>query len=122
MFDLDPQKIIVLGAIALMILGPHRLPEAARSMGRLLGQLRSLSASLQKGVSEALGEDGKMLTDAVNDVRALDVRGGLRRSLTSTIVPQSPAAATTQLGGGAGRSLENAPDHTRTAPDDPAFN
>jgi sec-independent protein translocase protein TatB len=125
MFDLDPQKLVALGFIAVVVLGPNRLPQAARTMGRLLGQLRSLSASVQKGVGEALGEDGKMFTDAVRDVRALDVPGEVRRSFTSTIVPPSPAPLTTQLEGGAdrpGRPFEEAPDHTRSAPDDPAFN
>jgi sec-independent protein translocase protein TatA len=44
-----PMEIIVILGIALLVLGPTRLPEAARSLGRGLRELRQ---SLQHGGDE----------------------------------------------------------------------
>ena len=43
--NVGPLELLVLGIIALIVLGPKRLPEAARSMGKGLREFReSLSA------------------------------------------------------------------------------
>jgi sec-independent protein translocase protein TatA len=44
-----PMELIVILGIALLVLGPTRLPEAARSLGR---GLRELKESLQSGNDE----------------------------------------------------------------------
>lgn len=44
-----PMELIVILGIALLVLGPARLPEAARSLGR---GLRELKESLQTGHDE----------------------------------------------------------------------
>jgi sec-independent protein translocase protein TatA len=44
-----PMELIVILGIALLVLGPTRLPEAARSLGRGLRELRQ---SLQHGSDE----------------------------------------------------------------------
>jgi sec-independent protein translocase protein TatA len=40
MFDLGPEKLLVLLAIVLVVLGPKRLPEVARSLGRAIREFR----------------------------------------------------------------------------------
>jgi sec-independent protein translocase protein TatA len=43
--NVGPLELLVIGIIALVVLGPKRLPEAARSMGKGLREFReSLSA------------------------------------------------------------------------------
>jgi sec-independent protein translocase protein TatA len=49
-----PMELIVILGIALLVLGPTRLPEAARSLGRGLRELRE---SLQHGGDDDEDED-----------------------------------------------------------------
>ena len=54
--DLSPEKILVVGLIALIVLGPERLPQAARTAGRMLAELRRISAGVQNEVTGVLSE------------------------------------------------------------------
>ena len=48
-----PELIIILG-VALIVLGPQRLPEIARSLGKALSELRRTSDDLRRNI--LLGE------------------------------------------------------------------
>ncbi len=45
MFNISPLEIIVLLVIALIVLGPQRLPEMARSVGRGMREFRKALTS-----------------------------------------------------------------------------
>lgn len=40
MFGLSIAEIVVVGAVALLVLGPDRIPGVARSIGKMMGELR----------------------------------------------------------------------------------
>lgn len=46
MFDLGFWELLFVGVIALIVLGPERLPVAARTLGRWVGQARAYARSL----------------------------------------------------------------------------
>jgi len=52
--NVGPLELLVVGVIALLVLGPKRLPEAARSLGR---GLRELKESLQADEPDDYGAD-----------------------------------------------------------------
>ena len=45
MFNVSPLEIMVLGVIALIVLGPQRLPEMARSVGKGMREFRAALSS-----------------------------------------------------------------------------
>lgn len=47
MFDVGFSELVVVGLIALIVLGPKRLPEVARTAGRWMGQLRRFIADVK---------------------------------------------------------------------------
>ena len=48
MFDFGLGELILVGVIALIVLGPERLPEAARTAGRLIGRLQRFVGSVKQ--------------------------------------------------------------------------
>lgn len=56
MFNVGTAELLVIMLVALLVLGPNKLPEAARQVGRVLGQLRRLSAGFQAEMRDALRE------------------------------------------------------------------
>ena len=40
MFQVGPLELLIVGIIALLVLGPQRLPDAARAMGRGMREFR----------------------------------------------------------------------------------
>ena len=51
MFDLGFSEIILIAVIALVVLGPERLPKVARTAGRILGKIRSFVMNAKQDLS-----------------------------------------------------------------------
>ena len=73
--DLSSEKMIVVAMIALMVMGPERLPHAARTAGRMLAELRRLSTSVQREVTNAIAEPQGALNPSATDL-GLEVTPG----------------------------------------------
>ncbi|WP_456268133.1 Sec-independent protein translocase protein TatB [Kushneria sp. AK178] len=54
MFDISFPELIVIGAIALVVLGPERLPTAARTAGLWLGKIKRTVSSVQQEITSQL--------------------------------------------------------------------
>ena len=51
MFDIGPEKLLLLLALALVIFGPKKLPEMARSVGKGLREFRQASSEMREQIS-----------------------------------------------------------------------
>ena len=56
MLNLSTGELLVIAVIALVVLGPERLPGAARQAGRAIAELRKISSGFQREVQEAMRE------------------------------------------------------------------
>ncbi len=147
--NLDPDKLVVLFVIALLVLGPKRLPEVARTAGRWMAEVRKYTSAIQGELHGVLGEPLKQ-TSALRDefrsamaeprealeVGAREVRSSFDTASFDTPSPPplgSASAATgaddslgTGDGGVAAASGGPPPLSGRlpgaAAPDDPGFN
>lgn len=55
MFDIGFSELVVVAIVALLVLGPERLPKAARTAGILIGRLRNSFNSIKADVERELG-------------------------------------------------------------------
>ena len=55
--NLGPMEILVVMIVALIVLGPKRLPEAGRQVGRAMAEVRRWSQSMQAEVKSVLEDD-----------------------------------------------------------------
>jgi sec-independent protein translocase protein TatB len=79
MFGVGPEELVLILIIALIVLGPERMPKVARDLGRVVGELRRTSDQLRE---EFLNAD-KLLD------KAADAAG------PTTPVPAIPATTQT---------------------------
>ncbi|MDP9388237.1 MAG: Sec-independent protein translocase protein TatB, partial [Actinomycetota bacterium] len=56
MGSIGPAEILVVLVVALIVLGPNRLPDAARSVGRAVSELRRMTAGVQADMRDAFAE------------------------------------------------------------------
>jgi Tat protein translocase TatB subunit len=54
MLDLGMQELIVIFAVALLVFGPKRLPELARTLGKGVGQVRKAMFDIKSGVEREI--------------------------------------------------------------------
>jgi sec-independent protein translocase protein TatB len=71
-FNLSGSEIVVILLLALVVLGPEKLPEAIRRFGRVYGELRRMSKGFQTEFKDAFDEPirelkqtAQMTSDAV---------------------------------------------------------
>lgn len=57
MFDIGVSKLAIIGGIALIVIGPERLPGVARTVGALLGRARRYVADVQSEVNRSMELD-----------------------------------------------------------------
>lgn len=114
MLNVGPLELLVVLAVALIVVGPERLPELARSVGRVLRQFRDVQDEVRNMVSSGVDDDirdaaaefGK-LTGSIT--RATDVKGAVRRverSLRDETVPspKRPSSDAVDQAGEAGEA------------------
>ena len=54
MFDIGFAELLIIGVVALVVLGPERLPTAARTAGLWLGRIKRSVSTIQSEISEEL--------------------------------------------------------------------
>jgi sec-independent protein translocase protein TatB len=65
MFDIGFSELMVIGVVALVVIGPERLPKVARTMGLLFGRLQRYVTQVKSDISREmeLAELGKVKTE-----------------------------------------------------------
>jgi sec-independent protein translocase protein TatB len=81
MFNVGGGELLVILLVALIVLGPSRMPEAARTVGKVVGEIRRISTGFQREIREAFedsedkparGKESTPLASAVADLDAGD--------------------------------------------------
>jgi|SoiMethySBSTD1v2_1073268.scaffolds.fasta_scaffold26869_6 sec-independent protein translocase protein TatB len=57
MFNVGGGELLVILLVALIVLGPQRLPDAARQVGRVMGDIRRISNGFQQELKDAFDSD-----------------------------------------------------------------
>jgi sec-independent protein translocase protein TatB len=79
MFDVGFWELVLIGVVALVVLGPERLPTAARTVGLLLGKLRrtvnDVKAEIEhelhvEDIRRAAREESAKLTHSLDDIKS----------------------------------------------------
>jgi sec-independent protein translocase protein TatB len=69
MFNVTGGEIVIILVLALVVLGPEKLPEMIRKAGRLYGELRRMSSGFQSEFEEAFGEPLREFRETANQAR-----------------------------------------------------
>jgi sec-independent protein translocase protein TatB len=56
MFDIAWSEMLVIGAVALVVIGPKDLPKALRSVGEAVGKIKRMAAEFQGQFNDAMKE------------------------------------------------------------------
>lgn len=71
MFGIGMPELVLILAVALIVLGPRKLPEIARSLGKAMREFKKAADDLRSAVN--LDDDIKGIKRTINDVKG-DVR------------------------------------------------
>lgn len=84
MFDLGLTKLAVIGVVALIVIGPERLPKVARTVGTLLGRAQRYLADVKAEVNREMQIDElRAMRDHVHQAASSfqsSVHGSLRQT------------------------------------------
>jgi sec-independent protein translocase protein TatB len=105
MFDIDAGKLLIIGLVALVVIGPKDLPRVMRQVGQMITRLRKMAGEFQGQFMEAIKEAdlqdlrdevAKLKDSATLDVNfdpARDIRTELTKAVDGTAAPASAVAA-----------------------------
>lgn len=83
MFDIAWSEMVLIGAVALVVIGPKDLPKVLRTVGQTVGKVRRMAAEFQGQFNEAMRE--AELADLKKQVE--DVGGSVSSTLNSDYKP-----------------------------------
>jgi sec-independent protein translocase protein TatB len=106
-FNLSGSEIVVILLLALVVLGPDKLPEAMRKAGKTWAELRKLSSGFQEEVRKGFDEPTTEVRQTANAIKKAatlpknPVKGAVKslldppKTYTDTTAAETPAAGTT---------------------------
>jgi sec-independent protein translocase protein TatB len=120
-FDIGFSELAVIGLVALIVIGPERLPRVARTVGHLIGRLQRYVADVKADINREVElEELRKMRDSVQEAAASiesSVTSGLstaeqelNRSIAADLpgesaappsAPEAPTAAVTSSNNGA---------------------
>ena len=104
MFGIGPMELVLILVVALLVLGPKRMPELARTLGKGLGEFRRASNDLRQSL--ALDEIQNELRDGLTGA------GTIHKPVKKPEADDRPAQAGDEMAAGADRA------HPGELPDD----
>lgn len=90
MFDIGFSELLLVGLVALIVFGPERLPDAARTAGLWVGRLKRSFGSIKAEVERELGADE--IRRQLHNEQILQ----LERELKQSIQPPAPPVVAAQ--------------------------
>lgn len=104
MFDIGFAELIIIGVVALVVIGPERLPETIRTVSAWVNRLRRSFNDIKREVQQELHNDGVMQdlrkvqkdlregTDAIRETTDA-LREGVSAPLKEMVSPATPQSS-----------------------------
>lgn len=95
MFDIGFSELLLVALVALIVLGPQRLPGAIRTTGLIVGRIKRSFNSIKDQVEKEIGADE--IRRQLHNERILEMERELKRDLersaaqTSSSTPAAPS-------------------------------
>jgi sec-independent protein translocase protein TatB len=70
MLDVGWMELVLIGIVALIVVGPKELPGLFRTVGRFMGKARGMAREFQRSMEQAADESG--LNEAARDLRSVN--------------------------------------------------
>ncbi|MGO4596594.1 Sec-independent protein translocase protein TatB [Terrabacter sp. 2RAF25] len=83
MFDINGWELLLLGLLAIVILGPERLPEYAAKFGKFVRQARTMADRAKQQLKDEMGPEFSDVDWRAYDPRQYDPRKIVRDALSS---------------------------------------
>jgi len=83
MFEIGWSELLVIGVVALIVIGPKDLPEMFRTLGRFTAKARSMAREFSRAMESAANESG--LKDMAKDVKSAADGMNVRSSGLDTV-------------------------------------
>ncbi|MBB3102884.1 Sec-independent protein translocase protein TatB [Azomonas macrocytogenes] len=91
MFDIGFSELLLVGVVALIVLGPERLPGAARTAGLWIGRLKRSFQSLKSEVEREIGAEE--IRRQLHNERILELEREMKEMRESINLSASPPAS-----------------------------
>jgi sec-independent protein translocase protein TatB len=84
MFDIGFSELLVIGVVALIVIGPEKLPRVARTVGHLLGRMQRYVADVKADINREMElEELRKMRDSMQKAAA-DVQTSVDTELQKT--------------------------------------
>jgi Tat protein translocase TatB subunit len=87
MFGIGMQELIIIAIIALIVVGPKKLPDLAKTLGKGFSEFKKATEGITDDIKETLKEDTKSHDDGLKDSLLM------KKPDTEEIKPDSPPHA-----------------------------
>ncbi|MBA1276385.1 MULTISPECIES: Sec-independent protein translocase protein TatB [Pseudomonadaceae] len=94
MFDIGFTELLLVGLVALFVLGPERLPGAVRTAGLWIGRAKRSFANIKAEVEREIGADE--IRRQLHNERILDLEREMKQSIMPPSSPSAPAKPSPQ--------------------------
>jgi sec-independent protein translocase protein TatB len=102
MLDVGWTELLVIGALALIVVGPRDLPQLLRTVGQAVGKIKRMAREFQRSMEDAAREadvgNFKELRDLKKDMGSFDFRKQAGKAQSYLNQPVKPEAGTTASG------------------------
>ena len=93
MFDIGFSELLVIGIVALIVIGPERLPRVARTLGHLAGRMQRYVADVKADINREIEfEELRRMRDSVQQA-ASSVESSFQTEISKTESELNSAAA-----------------------------
>lgn len=91
MFNIGGGEFLVILLVALVVLGPQRLPEAARQVGKIMGEFRRVSSGFQREMQSAMNDPVSKVTGQPTPKSLSDITTDVTEVAEVPAEPTAPA-------------------------------
>jgi len=92
MFDIGFSELLVIGVVALIVIGPERLPRVARTLGHLMGRMQRYVADVKADINREVElEELRKMRDSVQEA-ATNIETSVQSEISKTETELNQAA------------------------------